>query len=418
MPRGERAKKLGVLLLTSAFVFAAYTSLFFASSRANRTTQSVSLRFDYALQSLYELRASRLTGGERFLARAYTDDEISDAVERFFNLSRLLRLEQAREPSEQLRRKWYSWLALIERGAARAGPETDLLELELMSLLRHSSWILSGIGQRVRTAFDISFILMGMLLSLGTAGAVAFYSGMRQSMLKERLAQDAFRLSLKAEEDVRKAVALELHDNLAQDIAAARMLCERARLSGDSELAGRAASMLKDVNERIRGLSSELRPSELRDMGLGSALKALCRDLARKRGYGIEFRGDESLPRLPEIVELNVYRILREACVNACKYANRGGAELRCRRGANRAGGRFLEFELIDEGYGVPDGEGYLRESRGSGLGLNAMRERASAIGALLEVDLRPEGSSVRLRVDHAEDGKKEEGDAGYPDRG
>lgn len=404
MPRGERVKNLGVMLLTSAFVFSSYTSIFFASSRANRTIQSVSLRFDSALQSFYELRASRLTGVDARFPRAYTDDEITDAVERFFDLSRYLRFEQAWGPSEQLRRKWYSWLALMESGVARAGPETDLLELELISLLRRSAWILSGIGQRIRMAFDISFLLMGLLLSLGTAGAAAFYSSLRQSMLKERLAKEAFRLSLKAEEDVRKAVALELHDNLAQDIAAARMMCERARLAGDGELAGRAACTLKDVNERMRGLCSELRPSELRDMGLGSALKTLCRDLARKRGYAIEFCGDESLPRLPEIVELNVYRILREACVNACKYADRGGAELRCRCGADRERGRFLEFELTDEGFQIQDEEDLAREAGGFGLGMNVMRERASAIDALLDIDLRPEGSSVRLRIDHVED--------------
>lgn len=400
-------RRLGLLVLLTIAVFSVYAGLFIISSRSYAVLQTMSVAFDATTQELIARRLESLGDSLYYHAELFSQAGTASAIRRFQRLSALLWFKEAARPSEILAEAWRRWeqadadqqLAL-RKGSAQAAASIDVQRNDLIIALLGANDVLARIGDRVHTAYDLIFLFFGLLFSFGMAGSVAFYSGLRQSRLKEQFARDTFRLSLEAEERTRKGVAMELHDDLAQDIAAARMLCERAGATGDRALARDAAALLVGVNTKMRGLSSELRPAELDASGLGVALRSLCQDIEKKTRYRIRFVGEEAVPRLPEFVELNAYRIMREAVANAFKYANRGGATLSCTLKGTIAGGIALVLEVCDEGFDEEDAAPRrAQEPRGSGLGLRAMRERADSIGAVLTIAIDRAGSRVALEL-------------------
>jgi len=404
---------LGFVMLLAIAVFSAYAGLFIISSRSYAVLQAIGTAFDSTTQELIARRLDSLGDSLDYHTALFDQSATDKAIRRFQRLSELLWFKEAARPSELLAEAWRRWkLADVDqRLALHRGRISGIVVIDthrndlIMALLR-ANGALARIGDRVHTAYDLIFLFFGLLFSFGTAGSVAFYSGLRQSQLKEQFARDSFRLSLEAEERTRKGVAMELHDDLAQDIAAARMLCERVGFADDVTMAKEAASILVGVNAKMRGLSSELRPPELDASGLGAALRSLCQDMEKKTRYRIGFVGDEALPRLPEFVELNAYRIMREAVANAFKYANRGGATLTSRLINDPWGRKSIILEVQDDGFDQEDlAVRRAEETRGSGLGLRAMRERAESIGASLTIFIDSAGSRVALEVDYPNGG-------------
>lgn len=406
-------RRLGFILLLTIAVFSAYAGLFLISSRTYGVLQEIGTAFDSTTQELIARRLDSLGDSLDYHTMAFDQSATDRAIRHFRRLSGLLWFKMAARPSELLAEAWRNWeiadadqqLAL-HRGMIPASFLIDARRNDLIMALLRAKSVLNGIGDKVHTAFDLIFLFFGLLFSFGTAGSVAFYSVLRQSRLKEQFARDSFRLSLEAEERTRKGVALELHDDLAQDIAAARMLCERTSLAGDAAMAKQAASILIGVNAKMRGLSAELRPPELDASGLGAALRSLCQDMEKKTQYRIGFVGDEAIPRLPGLVELNAYRIVREAVANAFKHANKGGATLTSRLVDGSRGHRTLILEVRDDGFDQgAHAARQAEETRGSGLGLRAMSERAESIGARLTISIDSAGSRVELEVDYPKGG-------------
>ena len=255
-------------------------------------------------------------------------------------------------------------------------------------------------------ALPIFIFLSGLLFSLGTAGSIAFYARLQQSRLKEEFAAENLKKALESEDEIRKTIAMELHDDIAQDVAAARMLCERAQGQNDESpnLIHRAALTLGEVNNKIRVLCTQLRPPALEELGLQEAIRTLCDTESERQAKSLIFLAETEIPRLPTQVEGNLYRILREAIINAAKHTSNGDAEVRSRITHTGKGHKELVIEVRDHGY---DQLAY-NEYRGYGLGLTAMKERAEQIGADLQIKLDPGGSLVRIILALENDNRKE----------
>jgi signal transduction histidine kinase len=207
---------------------------------------------------------------------------------------------------------------------------------------------------------------------------------------------------------------MELHDDIAQDIAAARMLCERMNTPRAStpELASRAATTLGDVNQKIRSLCTELRPPALEQTGLQEAIRTLCEAEAERHSRPLRFISGGGIPRLQSQIEANLYRIIREAVVNAMKHARYGSIEVSIRMTGADSSQASLTIEIQDSGYEqesrADKQAGSQAGSRGFGFGIAAMQERAALIGAALSVQLDPEGSVVRIMVPLEQAGRKD----------
>lgn len=400
------AARIALIVASTGLGFGLYAAVFLASSRASSAQQALSREFDAAAMALVAGLSDRPAGLTELLGIHEDDGAKRAGLRRFERLSPLLWYGGGDNPATRLVDAYEAWTRAVSgvAGSGLAARERDSAAMELAAAYIEAGALLDRAGARVRISFDLTFLFLSFLLSMGAAAGVSMLARLRESRLKERLAHDTYLRSLRAEEETRKAVAMELHDDLAQDVAAAKMLCERAADSCENSLARRAAGILGETNKKIRRLSSELRPPELDAFGLGAALKAICDEAARRFDFSLRYEGPQELRRFDEELELGVYRIMREAASNAAKHAAKGGGVLSCEL-SDEGGHPILSVSLRDEGW-EEDPYGFRAAPapqadpiRGAGLGLNAMRERAKAIGAELSIELRQDGSTVALRL-------------------
>jgi two-component system sensor histidine kinase UhpB len=193
---------------------------------------------------------------------------------------------------------------------------------------------------------------------------------------------------LEAQESERLRIALELHDQVGQELTAVLLGLARVRSLLDEPLRADVEDIQEAVRaslEDVRRIALELRPEALDDLGLVSALAVLCERFAQRTGIGVSQRLDEHLPELGREEELVVYRVAQEALTNVARHSGADHAELRL---ATRDGD--LTVTVSDRGRG-------LRTGGEPGTGIRGMRERAALIGATLDVG--PNGDGVGCAV-------------------
>lgn len=218
-------------------------------------------------------------------------------------------------------------------------------------------------------------------------------------------------LVTRAQEEERRRLARELHDDTAQTLVAlSRGLDTLATRPADPPLSSRDRHFLEELGslakrslESIRRACQNLRPSVLDDLGLAPALESLVTSLGADGLRCVYTQTGEPRPCPPEI-EVTIYRIAQEAISNALRHA--GATHLAVELGYSA---NSLRLVVRDDGRGFDTlaGSSGVRaygDQRGpeasTHLGLLGMRERAALIGAELEVASVPgEGTTVTLRV-------------------
>jgi two-component system, NarL family, sensor histidine kinase UhpB len=192
-----------------------------------------------------------------------------------------------------------------------------------------------------------------------------------------------------AQEAERRRIARELHDQIGQDVTAILLDCERLRETasvGARELLDDVAARVHDVLDDLRRVSYELRPVALDELGLVSAIEALCAGTERRSGIPVQCSFDALAPTLDADVELAVYRIIQEAITNALRHSACSTITVR----VAVDGGR-LSLRVADDGVGM--------DAVSPGGGLRGMQERARMIGAALTVG-RGRAGGTEIRVD------------------
>jgi len=185
---------------------------------------------------------------------------------------------------------------------------------------------------------------------------------------------------IEAQEEERRRISRELHDDIGQQAAAiAADLCvlrdTMARGSSDSAgaLADLVSQLATELATSIHKLSHDLHSSRLQYLGLASALKDLCDKMAAQHHFTIELSVDCQVDRLPEPVELCMFRIAQEALSNVVKHS--GGTTA------------FVKVALCGETISLcvaDDGIGFDTGAVGGGIGLTSMRERLRLVGGKL----------------------------------
>jgi signal transduction histidine kinase len=199
------------------------------------------------------------------------------------------------------------------------------------------------------------------------------------------------------QEDERRRIARDIHDEAGQQVTALRMSLESlaSQSIGDPTLlayTSRAQRIAEELDETIDFLAWELRPVALERFGLAAALDSLVRRWSVRCRIAATFEsaGTDQL-RFSKTVETNIYRLTQEALHNVFKHAS-----------AERVSvffGRLGDHALVIV---EDDGSGFTPSAAitSSGLGLEGMRERASLIGADLQIESVPGGgTSVLVRV-------------------
>jgi PAS domain S-box-containing protein len=207
---------------------------------------------------------------------------------------------------------------------------------------------------------------------------------------------------VRAQEEERRRIAWDIHDDAIQTIAAARLLLSlfRDQLADprQRELLANAETAISTSLRRLRTLVFDLRPAELDEGGLTAALRQYLTETASQGGFHAELRGDlEREP--PAEARVIAYRIAQEALTNVRMHAHATQVEVRL----EEARGGLL-VTIADDGVGF-DSDAVKADSRPGHLGLTSMDERATMADGWVRVDSRPgRGTVVRFWLPTKED--------------
>ena len=222
----------------------------------------------------------------------------------------------------------------------------------------------------------------------------------RAQLARERAAL-ASRL-LSAQEDERRQMARDLHDDIGQRATALRLALEHIttdatdkRIRSRLEQVGEA---LRQLDESLRRVAAGLRPSAL-DLGIAPAIRQLVLDWSASSGIAASLHADDfDGGWLAPDVETHVFRILQEALTNVARHAAASHVAVVLRR--VEAGASLV---VEDDGGGFDEAAG--RATR-IGLGLVGMRERVHLIGGRLEIKpATPQGTIISVTVPRTADG-------------
>ncbi|PDT72648.1 histidine kinase [Bradyrhizobium sp. C9] len=209
------------------------------------------------------------------------------------------------------------------------------------------------------------------------------------------------------QDEERRHLARELHDEFGQSLAAIRALAASARLTAVQDCppllaeCDGIARTATDMMETLRGALFRLRPPDVDELGLAASLEGLIAGWnSRSRGrQRFEIAISGSFERIPASTGANLYRIVQEALTNAAKHAGATRVMLRLemRETASAGGGSEIMLAIDDDGRpGDPQGDPQVK----SGMGLLGMRERVAALGGRLSFEAgQSNGASLRVSV-------------------
>lgn len=199
---------------------------------------------------------------------------------------------------------------------------------------------------------------------------------------------------LSIQEDERRAISRELHDDAGQSLAALKIGLHRLARSGepDPRLVDECIETVEDVIDRLRRIAHELRPPQLEQLGLADALRWLADRQARATGIEITCDFPGAGPgRHSSTLESACYRIAQEAISNATRHAH----PTRVGVGAE-SDGKLLKLWVRDDGKGFDQEAERSRAEKGASLGLISMEERAQLAGGRVKIrSVRGGGTTV-----------------------
>ena len=207
--------------------------------------------------------------------------------------------------------------------------------------------------------------------------------------------------ALRAVEAACRKIALDLHDGPAQDLVNLVLRLEVASRTASRDPQTAAQEIAQSVQAARRVLSelrrfmAELRPTNSDPLELLPAVRHYAVDLRERHGIPIELNVKGELDDLPSDVQINLYRILQEALRNAVRHASPQHIWVAITRDADG-----LAAEVRDDGAGFDLRTQTARPSSAAGMGLAGMKERATALGADLQVTSSPgSGTTVRFHL-------------------
>ena len=213
------------------------------------------------------------------------------------------------------------------------------------------------------------------------------FNGMLERLETER--RESGGRMLAAQENERRRVARDLHDEVGQTMAGLTLELGHLARGAPAGLAAeleRAREETRDLSAALQRIVRQLRPDALDDLGLGSALAHLSETFTDRFGIRVKRELASRLPPLDPSVELVVYRVAQESLTNIGRHSGASLAEM-----ALTGEGGNLRLIVRDNGRGM--------NGAPPGSGIRGMRERALLLGANLSID-SPAGSGTTVQLD------------------
>jgi signal transduction histidine kinase len=191
----------------------------------------------------------------------------------------------------------------------------------------------------------------------------------------------------------RRSLARELHDSVGQLLAAINMNLsvvapETSKLSARAAAAlAENASLVDQIGSEIRTISHLLHPPLLDEIGLASALSWYVEGFGTRANMQIQLELPTETERLPEFLEIAIFRIVQECLTNINRHSGSETATVSLRRDEES-----VELIVADKGQGMPAGQP-------PGVGLRGIKERLAQFGGTLEIESGSTGTTVKARI-------------------
>ena len=236
-------------------------------------------------------------------------------------------------------------------------------------------------------------------------GVLVGVQGMARDITERKLAQDALQMFsrklIEAQEDERRRIARELHDQIGQILTAVKMnLHTVQKVCTSTEACSYVKDNIEAVDEAlriVRDLSVDLRPPVLDDLGLVTALRWYVDRYTNRTGLDVEvvIKSLDDNERFSRDIETACFRIAQEALTNIARHANATQVVVQLAKDENN-----LVLLVKDDGAGFDPEQLRKQSSRTATLGLVSMQERAHAAGGVLEIDSEiSKGTVIRLTL-------------------
>jgi PAS domain S-box-containing protein len=215
------------------------------------------------------------------------------------------------------------------------------------------------------------------------AGFIGSIIDITDQKLAQQTLRDLSGRLIEAQEEERRRIARELHDDICQRLALLPVELDHANRSSNGERLnlGEIKKQCSEIAKDLQTLSHRLHSSTLDYLGLPAALKGFCSEFSKQYEVRIDFR-EIGVPRhLPQDISLVLFRITQEALHNAVKYSQTTEFAVELNGAADE-----VRLEVRDWGVGFDVGEA----RRNSGLGLLSMQERVRLVHGSLSVESKP----------------------------
>ena len=200
-------------------------------------------------------------------------------------------------------------------------------------------------------------------------------------------------LVMRAQEEERRRLARDLHDEVNQALTAILLRLEALSQDAPPKHAEEVAELKRLVNQamgELLNLARQLRPTALDDHGLVTAIDAQLKRFAARTGVEAKLQASGETAGLAEDVQTAIYRTAQEALANIGRHAGATAVEMEL-----SANGHGVELRVRDDGAGFNPAD-----TREGGLGLKGMAERARLVGGEFDVRSSPGGgTTVTLRI-------------------
>jgi signal transduction histidine kinase len=220
-----------------------------------------------------------------------------------------------------------------------------------------------------------------------------------ESLVEQRTAalrQLSSRL-LSLQDSERRRIARELHDSLGQYLVALKLDIDLLRRSpGNVDLWSQSEELLERCIAEVRTLSYLLHPPTMDAVGIASAARWYVEGFGLRSGLQLNLDAPNDPVRLPDAIELALFRVLQEALTNVHRHSGASAADILIRRSSGE-----VTLEVKDNGRGMEQGmlDRFRQAGTGTGVGLMSMHERARELGGNVRIESSSTGTSMRITI-------------------
>src|SRR5579885_3555341 len=233
-------------------------------------------------------------------------------------------------------------------------------------------------------------LIVMLALTVGAGVVLAAFTTRRTLALEAEMKELSARL-VSAQEEERRAISRELHDEVGQSLSALLLEAGNAARVPDTAEVRRHVDSIKKLAEAsvqvIRNMTLLLRPSMLDDFGLVPALEWQAREISKRTGLRVHVTAEETAAELPDTLRTCIYRVVQEALHNCARHSQAKSVRVVVEQERSR-----IVLTVEDDGHGFD-------ARRVRGLGLVGMEERVSHLGGAFEIESSP-GMGTRVAVE------------------